>query len=235
MAPSAPSSPPAASARRSSGRSEIAAGCRSLDSSGPSFGRIARAQCGYERVVQRRVRDARRGQPCAAFPCLLSWEARMRSHAAYTSRRGQPAGGERQHPVERTGCERRGDLLAPSHPDRCPPQQAERDIAADTGCQLIQLLLAQPGAPQLVARDQGGRGIGAAAGQAGRHRDPLGDPDRQAGSIAGAGPGRLSSAPAARAARLAPSAGTLSAPSPVTATLSRSAGATVTSSNSETA
>src|SRR5262249_61969000 len=37
MAPRAPNSLPAASVRRSPGRSEIAAGCRSLASSGPSF------------------------------------------------------------------------------------------------------------------------------------------------------------------------------------------------------
>jgi hypothetical protein len=92
--------------------------------------------------------------------------------------------------VQRAGGERRGDPLAPSHPDRCPADQGERDVAADAGRQLVQLLLAQPGTPQLVAGDQGGRGVGAAAGQAGRHRDPLEDPDRQARGIARAGPHR---------------------------------------------
>ena len=82
------------------------------------------------------------------------------------------------------GCERGGDLLAPTHADRGPAGQGERDITANTGGQFGQFRLAQARAPQLVTGDQGGGRVGAAAGQAGCDRNALADADGQPGHLA---------------------------------------------------
>jgi len=79
------------------------------------------------------------------------------------------------------GHERRGELLAAALPDGGPAQQRKRNVAAHAGRYLTKLRLAEPGPPQLVAGDQGGRGVRAAARQAGRYRNPLADLDLHRG------------------------------------------------------
>ena len=151
---------------------------------------------------------------------------------------GQVAVGEGEDPVELDGRrQRRGELLAPSSAHRGAAEDGERDVAADFAGYRAQFLLRQAGAPELVAGDEGGGGVGAAAGHAASDRDPLDDGHRDPAASArasaavpaagGAGSVRAIAsrrALTARSARLSPSSGTRPAPSPVTVTLSASAG-----------
>ena len=240
-APSAPSSSPAARVLRSAGNSDSAAGCRSLLSARPTAGRrpsaaptsarrpaqVQRPRAGSPR---RRTRRTLVGPPASA-PGPQPVQRRV--HLG----RGQVPVGEGQHPVvlgrrgqRRASAARPGrgpprSRRAARRPRRCPPWRA---ISASCGW-------LEAAAPQLVAGDQGRGRVGAAAGQPGRHRDPLGDRDVHArpGSRRAGHRGAQRGHRAQR--QVVPVGGTRSAPSPLTVTPSRPAGSAVTSSNSETA
>ena len=130
------------------------------------------------------------------------------------------------------GDQGRGDLVAAAQADGGAAEQGEPDVAANPGGHLSQFLLAEAGAPQLVAGHQSPGRVRAAAGQAGGDRIRFLISMARPGASLTPGPTASTSAATARAARLLLSAGTLRAPSPVTTTLSVSAEVTVTSSNS---
>src|SRR6266536_2581276 len=123
---------PAARVRRSSGRSEIAACCRSLASSGPTSAGLPDRSADISRLSR------------TGGPVLPEREARCR------------AGGFTAAPawVATPAC------LPAAHPDGRAADQAERHVAADGGGKLAQLGLAQAGPPQLVAGDKRGGGVG---------------------------------------------------------------------------
>src|SRR5215510_13741941 len=223
MAPSAPSSRPAASARRSSGRSEIAACCRSLDSKGPS------AAGSPERSA------AMIALSSAGSGTVRPREARMRSHAAYTSLVDSPpvANARTQWNVPDASA---GVTRSPRPvPIAVPPSRANAtslpmpDASSPRSCCLRPVRHNSLHATRVAAALALPPASPAATGI--RLMILIASP----GASAAPGPTTRSSAAAARAARLLASAGTSPAPSPVTTTLSRSAGATVTSSNRETA
>jgi len=104
---------------------------------------------------------------------------------------GELALGEGQHPVIPRGRGQRGrQLLTAAAADRGPAQQREGYVAAHRGADRAQLLLGQAGGPQFVAGEQGRGGVGAAPGEPGGHRDPLGDGDVDAAWVGPAVPER---------------------------------------------
>ena len=198
-APSAPSSRPGRQGlaqrgeQRQRGRLQVVAQ-RPADLPG-----IARAQRRHERGVQDpagpdypespgspRPRDRPRWRPAAGpaprTPRGWTGDRRRRPAPSGRGRRGQ----------------RRRQPLAPAPAHRGPAEQREGHVAAHPGRDLEQLRLAEAAVPQLVAGDEGRGRVGAAAGQPGRHRDPLGDRDVHARGPRRPGP------PPPRAARPPP-------------------------------
>ena len=160
MPASAPASCPALSTSASSGRSDSAAACRSLPSAAPSTSgsRWRSAAISSSGAAQRR----RAAAPAVAQPVQLAVDLRG----------GQAAVGDRHHPVPggRPGQDR-ADRLAAAGAERGAAVQQERDVRAERGGDLGQLVAGQPGAPQRVAGHQRGGRVGAAAGQAAGERD----------------------------------------------------------------
>ena len=75
--------------------------------------------------------------------------------------------------MEVAAGQRRGQDLAAPGADRRAAEQRERHVGAELGAERLQLLAAEPGAPQQVAGDERRRRVGRAAGQPAGHRDPL--------------------------------------------------------------
>ena len=169
------------------------------------------------------------------FACLFSWAARMRSHVAYTSRRGQPAMANAS--IQWNVPDASAGVTCSPRPSRSPSRPAGRTRhrcrwptpARRSSCWLSPVRHNSLHATRVAAASALPPARPAATGI--RLAILIASP----GASGAPGPTARASAPAARAARLPPSAGTLPAPSPVTIRLSRSAGATVTSSNRETA
>ena len=147
-----------------------------------------------------RATRARRGQPGAQ---LLGQVRRRHPDRAVAVRadgveRGEDVRGRDGHdrgdqdharravePVER------GDALAAPLDEGRPPGQEERHVGAEPGGHGMPPVVVELGAPRLE-RGVDGRGrVRRAAGEAGRHRDPLVEPGRQRGR------GRGSTRPAA--------------------------------------
>ena len=159
-----------------------AAGCRSLLSSGPTAAGSPERSAAISAVLSSgapspSLAAPRRAQPVAGGVDLG---------------RGQAADGERQHPVVASRrASAGGQLLAPALADGGPAEQRERHVAAQPAPPTSRSsagVEARP--PELVAGDQGGGGVGAAAGQAGRDRDPLADLDLHRGPAPAAQPDR---------------------------------------------
>ena len=139
--------------------------------------------------------------------------------------------------------ERRGELLAPAPADRRPADDREGHVAADAGGDLAQFLDRQTRLPELVAGDQRGGGVGAAASQPARDRYPLADRDGhpgvrvrpRIGRRAVAGRDRLAKRPHRAQRQVVAVGGHMAGAFSATVTLSALAATTVTSSNSETA
>ncbi len=114
------------------GQQRHAAGSRSLLSSGPSSAGSPERSAAISALSKAGGSGT---LTVPTFPRLLRLPALLGGAHAIARRVHircrQPAVGERQHPVERTGGEHGGHLLAPSDPYRCPAQQAERNIAAE--------------------------------------------------------------------------------------------------------
>ena len=93
---------------------------------------------------------------------------------AVDRRGGQAAVGDRDHPVPGGGAgQHRADRLAAAGAQRGAAVDQERHVGAEVGGDPGQLVAGQPGAPERVAGDQGGGGVGAAAGQPAGERDLL--------------------------------------------------------------
>ena len=217
-APSAPASTADAQGAAQLRAQRAAAACRSLPSSAPSAAGSPRAQ----RLISRSGSPAARRRAAVAEPV----------HSAYTAGVDSPpsasASTQWKRPRASTGVSRSPRPV----PSAVPPMQRERDVAAQLGGQLEQLLAGQPGAPQRVAGDQGGGRVGAAAGHPAGDRDALAHVQVHRRLHAG-----VLGQQHARPARpgWCSSSGTSPAPSPRMPRLRSRAGVAVTSSYSETA
>ncbi len=94
--------------------------------------------------------------------------------------------GEGQHPVVLAAGQGGGHLVAAAGADGGAAHQGERDVRAELAAQLAQLVAGQAGAPERVAGQQRGGGVGGPAGHAAGDGDALGDPQRDALGDAGA-------------------------------------------------
>ena len=131
--------------------------------------------------------------------------------------------------MEGAAGEHRRELLAAARAHRVAAGEDERDVAAQAGGQLGELVTVEAEAPELVARDEGGRRVGRAAGHAAGDRNVLVDADREAL----VDDPRSATRRAARTARLSPSVGMRSAYVPAGMTCQSSQRATETSSCSD--
>ncbi len=127
---------------------------------------------GLERLQhdRRRGESGRRVEGRSAGPLPVE----LRVHR----RRREPVAAQRQDPPQALPrTEHRAQVLAPSGPDGRAADQAEGDVAAQRGGDLLQMAARGTGAPEGVAGDQSGSRVGRAAGQTGRHGDGLVDLD----------------------------------------------------------
>ena len=165
--------------RAAAGRSDSAAACRSLRTrSASATGSPARSACstpGSTSGVARASAD-------------VSGRRRRRRAARRGGRR--PPGVDRpslagtHDPVEAALRERRAQLVAAPGADRGAAHERERHVGAEARGEPVQLGAAEVGAPQRVARDEGGRGIRRSAAHAAGDRHVLVDVEMHAAVVA---------------------------------------------------
>ena len=106
--------------------------------------------------------------------------SRRRSHSAYTSGVDRPVSLIAKTQWKVPAGEDRRELLPAARAHRVAAGEDEGDVAAQAGGELGELVAVEAEAPELVARDEGGRRVGRAAGHATGDGDVLVDADREA-------------------------------------------------------
>ena len=141
-----------------------AASWRSLTSCGASSWGSPGAQGGHER----RGGDAGRGRRCPRAAGRT-----RRTRRASTGRPRRARGPSGSVPRARTGASSSPRPV----PIAVPAGDEERDVAAELGAELLELLAVQAEVPEVVERDEGGGRVGRAAGHPARDGDALADRD----------------------------------------------------------